>query len=240
MFISGLENIDYALICNVSACIKGNNSMKSRDLNTIQDLIVTNYTISANGDGKFTHTFTPENTDTIYTFIANGTPELEEGEHYSIGFHIDDNGKKIVDLSCVAKNQGVNPMLSYLFAQQEALDKHTVNKEKNDTRVTHKAEDGYYWGKKYAWREFGMAIPQGAFHAYLEQIGHPAVPCITINPDLPYSNNDHSIAYKEEGLAQAIEALIASAVKVTPARYESPLYAKRFMIKPISAVTDKK
>lgn len=214
--------------------------MKSRELNTIQDLIVSNYEITSNGDGKFTHTFTPENTDTVYTFIENGASELETGEHYSIGFHIADDGKRIVDLSCVAKNQGINPMLSYLFAQQEAQDKHVVNKEKNDTRVTHKAGNGYYWGKKYAWREFGMVIPKGAFHTYLEEIGHPIVPCLTTNPDLPYGNNDHSIAYKEEGLAKAIEDLITSAVRVTPARYESSLYSKRFMIKAISAVTDKK
>lgn len=214
--------------------------MKSRELNTIQDLIVSNYKITSNGDGKFTHTFTPESTDTVYTFTANGTPELEIGEHYSIGFHIDDSGKKIVDLSCVAKNQGVNPTLSYLFAQQEAQDKHTINKEKNDTRVTHNMKDGYYWGKKYAWREFGMVIPKGAFHAYLKEIKHPTTTCVTVNPDLPYMNNDHSIAYKEDGLAKAIEELITSAVQVTSARYESPLYSKRFMIKAISAITDKK
>lgn len=214
--------------------------MKSRELNTIQDLIVSNYTITPNGDGKFTHTFTPENTDTLYSFIANETHELEQGEHYSIGFYIDGKGNKIVDLSCVAKNQGVNPMLSFLFAQQEAQSKHAVNKKKNDTRVTHEATDGYYWGKKYAWREFGMAIPQGAFHAYLAEIGHPTVPCITSNPALQYNNNDHSIAYKEEGLAKAIKGLITSAVKVTAVRYESTLYSKRFMIKAISAITDKK
>ncbi|QFU21481.1 hypothetical protein FM038_004525 [Shewanella eurypsychrophilus] len=213
--------------------------MKSRKLNTIQDLIVSNYSISSNGDGKFTHSFTPENTDTVYSFVANGTPELEAGEHYSIGFYIEDDNK-IVDLSCVAKNQGVNPVLSYLFAQQEALDKHAVNKEKNDTRVTHQAVDGYYWGKKYAWREFGMHLPQGAFHAYLKEIDHPTVPCLTINPDLPYASNDRSMAYNEEGLTDAIEALVTSAIRVTPARFESPLYSKRFMIKAISAVTDKK
>ncbi|PSU69822.1 hypothetical protein C9J22_13165 [Photobacterium phosphoreum] len=214
--------------------------MKSRELHTIQDLIVSNYTITSNGDGKFTHTFTPENTNTLYSFIANETYELEQGEHYSIGFYIGDKGNKIVELSCVAKNQGVNPMLSFLFAQQEAEGKHAVNTEKNNTRVTHKATDGYYWGKKYAWREFGMAIPKGAFHAYLAEVGHPTVPCFTSNPALPYSNNDYSIAYKEEGLAKVIEDLITSAVKVTAARYESPLYSKRFMIKAISAITDKK
>ncbi|CDU07950.1 conserved hypothetical protein [Vibrio coralliirubri] len=214
--------------------------MKSRDLNTIQDLIVSNYDITPNGDGKFTHTFTPENTATIYQFVANGTPELEQGQHYSIGFYVEGDGSKVVDLSCVAKNKEVNPLLSYLFAQQLAEGKHTINKSKNDTRVTHKATDGYYWGKKYAWREFGMSIPQGAFFAYLKEIKHPTTPCITTNPDLNYSNNDESIAFKEEGLAQAIENLITSAKKVTPARYESPLYSKRFMIKAISAITDKK
>lgn len=221
-------------------CIYYGVIMKSRELNTIPDLIVSNYKIISNGDGKFTHSFTPENTDTVYKFVANGTAEVEEGQHYNIGYYTNENNEKIIELSCLAKIKDVNPKLSHLFAAQEAQGKHAVNKAKNDTRVQHDATDGYYWGKKYAWREFGMVIPHGAFYAYLEEIGHPTISCVTSNPDLQYQNNSESIAYKEEGLENAIERLITSAKKVTAARFESPLYSKRFVIKGIAAVTDRK
>ncbi|WP_110457297.1 hypothetical protein [Shewanella algidipiscicola] len=214
--------------------------MKSRELKTIHDVIVSDYTIEDMGDGKFLHHFKPKTTNTRYQFIANGTPEVEEGERYNIGYYNDADGNNIIELSCMSKNNEVNPMLSYLYSKQYSKERHVSNKAKNDQRVSHTATDGYYWGKKYAWREFGLAIAQDAFHAYLKDIKHPQVDCTTTNPDLPYTTNDASIAYKEEGLATAIEALIASAVKVTKVHYESPLYSKRFTIRGISAVTDKK
>lgn len=68
----------------------------------------------------------------------------------------------------------------------------------------------------------------------------PETNCITSNPDMPYQQNDESIAYKEDGLADVVSALITSAVKTTKVRYESPLYSKRFVIRGISAITDKK
>lgn len=213
--------------------------MKSRDLKTIHDLIVSDYKIVPNGNGKFTHTFKPATTDTVYQFEANGTPEVAEGERYNIGFYEDEDGNKIIDTSCLSKNTEVNPMLSYLYAMKLSEGKHDVNKGKNDDRVSHTAQDGYYWGKKYAWREFGLVISKDAFFAYLKEIKHPTVECITRNPDMPFSN-DPSTAYKEEGLADAVNSLIASAVKVTKVRFKSPLYSKQFVIRGIEAITDKK
>lgn len=86
---------------------------------------------------------------------------------------------------------------------------------------------------------FGTVIAKGAFFEYLEEIGHPSVPCITSDPDLPYSN-DASTAFKEEGLEEAIRNLVASAARVSPAYFKSPLYSKKFTIKGINALTDKK
>ncbi|MGL5396061.1 MAG: hypothetical protein ACRDBQ_12440 [Shewanella sp.] len=39
----------------------------------------------------------------MYKFIANGTPEIEEGQRYNIGYFIDDNGDKIIELSALSK-----------------------------------------------------------------------------------------------------------------------------------------
>ncbi len=213
--------------------------MKSRDLKTIYDVIVTEYKMEHIGEGRFLHSFKPKTTNTLYQFEANGVAEMEEGERYNIGFREDKDGRKIVDLSCISKSDSVNPMLSYMYAKEFSKARHTVNKQKNDERVTHEATDGYYWGKKYAWREFGLVISKGAFYAYLEQIGHPKVPCITANPDMAFSN-DPSTAYKEEGLDEAMELLITTAEKKTKALYKSPHYSKRFSIRGVEAITDKK
>lgn len=214
--------------------------MKSRELNTIHDLIVTDYKIEAIDDGlKFLHSFKPKTTDTVYKFTANGTPELEEGERYNIGYYIDEAGDKIVDISCVAKSGEVNPMISYTFAKHLSETKHKVNKEKNDARVLHDRKDGYYWGKKYAWREFGLVIPKGAFFAYLDEINHPKIECVTQNPDMPFQN-EPSTAYLEDGLEDAITNLLVSAKKATKVRFTSPLYSKQFTIRNIDAITDKK
>lgn len=213
--------------------------MKSRDLKTIYDLIVSDYKIIAKGDGKFIHSFKPATTNTLYQFEANGTPEVIEGERYNIGYYEDEHGSKIIDTSCLSKNTEVNPVLSYLYATKLSEGKHEINKQKNDDRVSHSATDGYYWGKKYAWREFGLAISKDAFYAYLEEIKHPQVEWITSNPAMGFSN-EPSTAYKEDGLADAIHELIASAVKATKVRYKSALYSKQFSIKGIEAITDKK
>lgn len=213
--------------------------MKSRDLKTIHDLIVSNYNIEPIANDKFKHTFTPMTTDTVYTFYANGSPEIEEGEHYNIGYYTDDFGDNIVDISCLSKCSSINPKFSYAYACEISRGKHKINKQKNNDRVTHKATDGYYWGKKYAWREYGLVISKEAFYAYLNEVGHPQVECYTENPDMPYSNSP-SIAYKDEGLKKAMEDLINTAVKVTNTKYKSPLYSKQFAIKGIEAITDKK
>jgi len=215
--------------------------MKSRKLKTIHDLIVSDYKIEAIGNGKFNHSFKPATTNTLYQFEANGTPEVTEGERYNIGYYDDEHGNKIIDISCLSKNTEVNPMLSYLCARKLSEEKHEVNKGKNDARVSHNAQDGYYWGKKYAWREFGLVISKDAFHAYLKEIEHPKVKCITRNPDMEFSNSEEpSIAYKEDGLADAMNFLITSAVKETKVRFKSPLYSKQFVIRGIEAITDKK
>lgn len=213
--------------------------MKSRELKTIHDLIIRDYHIEPIGDGKFLHSFKPASTDTLYQFVANRTAEVTEGERYNIGYYEDDIGNRIIEPSCLSKNTEVNPMLSYLYATKLSDEKHSVNKAKNDERVSHNAQDGYYWGKKYAWREFGLVIPKDAFYSYLDEINHPKVECITSNPDQQYGN-EKSIAYKEEGLANAIKALISSAEKKTKVRYKSPLYSRQFTIRGIEAITDKK
>jgi hypothetical protein len=214
--------------------------MKSRNLKTTYDLIVSNYRIEPLENGKFLHSFTPASTDTVYQFIANGTSELEEGMHYNVGYSDGDYCKRDVDLSCISKASDVNPTLSYLFARQLSSENSRTNKAKNDERVTHKETSGYYWGKKYAWREYGLAISKGAFYKYLKEIEHPSTPCLTINPDLPYANNEQSTAYLDDGLLDSIEQLIMTAEKVTKAMYKSPLYSKRFAIDGLTAISDKK
>lgn len=213
--------------------------MKSRELFTIHDLIASNYTITKLASGKYRHQFTPATTATVYEFEANATPVVTEGERYNIGYTVDAKGKNIIDLSALSPTSQVNPMLSFLAAQQIAKGNYAVEKAKNDQRVTHSAKDGYYWGKKYAWRMFGTVIAKEAFYQYLEEIGHPSVPCITRDPDLPYSS-DPSTAYAERGLEEAIRNLIASSSKVSAAYVKSPLYSKKFTIKGINALTDKK
>lgn len=213
--------------------------MKSRDLFTIHDLIASNYTITKLASGAYRHQFTPATTATIYEFEANATPVLIQGHRYNIGFTVDSANRNIVDLSALSPTSQINPMLSFLAAQHIALGNRATEKAKNDNRVTHFAKDDYYWGKKYAWRMFGTAIPQSAFHQYLNEIGHPSVPCITRDPDLPYGN-DESFAYAEHGLEDAVKNLIASAIKASAAYFKSPLYSKKFTIKGINALTDKK
>ena len=213
--------------------------MKSRNLFTIHDLIASNYTINKLPNGKYLHCFTPKTTNTMYEFEANSSPIIEEGERYNVGFSVESNGKNIVELSALSKTAEVNPFFSYALAQQMARENRAAEKAKNDQRVTHEATDGYYWGKKYAWRMFGAVISKDAFYNYLEEIKHPSVPCVTNNPDLPYQNQK-SIAYKEKGLDEAIRNLVNSAKKVSPAYYKSPLYTRKLSIRGVNAITDKK
>jgi len=213
--------------------------MKSRELFTIHDLIASNYTISQIKNGKFLHSFTPKTTNTVYEIEGNSAPLIEEGERYNIGFSTDENGRNILELSALSKTAEVNPFFSYAFAQQLARENKPSEKAKNDQRVTHQAKDGYYWGKKYAWRMFGAVISKDAFYKYMQEINHPTVPCVTNNPDLPYDNQP-STAYKEQGLEEAMRNLISSAVQVSPAYYKSPLYSRKLSIKGVKAITDKK
>ena len=213
--------------------------MKSRELFTIHDLIASNYSITKLASGKYRHQFTPATTATIYDFEANATPVVTAGERYNIGYTVDDDGRNIIDLSALSPTSQVNPMLSFLAAQHIAQGNRPAEKAKNDQRVSHSATDGYYWGKKYAWRMYGTVIAKSAFFKYLEEIDHPSVPCITRDPDLPYPN-DKSTAYAEHGLEEAVRNLIASATKASAAYFKSPLYSKKFAITGINALTDKK
>jgi hypothetical protein len=211
--------------------------MKSRNLFTIHNLIASNCTITQIAPGKYLHTFTPATTSTVYEFEANATDVITEGEHYNIGFYIENN-RNVVELSALSPISKVNPLISLLAAKQTSLGLFETEKAKNNQRVTHSATDGYYWGKKYAWRAFGLVIPKDAFYQYLEEIKHPSIPCITNDPELSYPDSP-SIAYKEDGLTDAVEQLILTAC-VKGAYFKSPLYSKKFSIRGIPAITDKK
>ena len=212
--------------------------MKSRELNTVHNLIATDYILDPIGEGKFRHSFHPKRTDTVYEFIANGAPEVEEGQSYNIGFFIDEEGRNIIDPSCLSKNSEVNPKLSYLFAMEFSKNKGVINKQKNDERVQYDDSQGYYWGPKYAWREYGLVIAQSAFRSYIEEINHPKINCVITNPD-NLAQTTNTVAYADVGLKEAISELIESANKVTKAQYKSPLYSKRFSIVGIEAIKDK-
>ncbi|WP_374490535.1 hypothetical protein [Zoogloea sp.] len=208
--------------------------MKSRDLLTTPVLIVSNYRIVPHASEKFLHSFTPETTSTVYQFIANKEAMLEAGKRYNIGYRVDDDGINWVDISATAKADDVDPQVSYYVARKLGQEICAVETQKSDSRVTHKAKDGHYLGKKYAWRIYGMAVARDTFDAYLEEIKHPSVPCLT--------DGSSSVAYKEEGLELAMKALIDSAVRVGGNRFSSPLLPSKkwFQIKGISAITDKK
>ncbi|MEJ8865649.1 hypothetical protein [Pseudomonas jessenii] len=214
--------------------------MKSRNLYTIHDLIVRDYTISPLPSGKFLHQFKPSTTDTIYQFETNSSAvEMVNGDRYNIGFIMDASGRKIIEPSSLGKADSVNKLLSYSAAKHFSIDKLAENKGKNDERVRHTATDGYYWGRKYAWRRFGLVIAKGAFYNYLQEIAHPVIPCRTINDDIGIHSNEESVAYKEDGIEDAMDALIETAVK--EGRYfKSPRFSKAFQIRPINAISDKK
>lgn len=207
--------------------------MKSRELFTTPVLIVTNYTITALQTGKFLHRFTPETTSSVYQFIANQEPLLNEGQRYNIGYTVED-GINWVDMSATAKADDVDPQKSYYVAGLFGEQLRAAEGRKSDERVRHGALDGRYLGKKYAWRIYGMVVARDTFDMYLKDIGHPTVQCMT--DDTP------SLAYKEEGLREAMNALIQSVTRVGGNRFSSPLVSSKkwFQIKGISAITDKK
>ncbi|MBX9735073.1 MAG: hypothetical protein K2X37_13530 [Chitinophagaceae bacterium] len=207
--------------------------MKSRELLTTPVLIVSNYKITPVSGGKFLHTFSPETTGTIYQFIANQEPLLDAGQRYNIGFEVRD-GCNWVDMSATTKADLVDKNSSFYVAKALGEQCRDVETQKSVQRVVHSAKDGCYLGKKYAWRIYGMAIAREAFDAYLIDIRHPSVPC--------YTEGSPSIAYKEDGLADAMEALCQSAVHIDGNRFKSSLMPSKswFQIKGISAITDKK
>ena len=86
---------------------------------------------------------------------------------------------------------------------------------------------------------FGTVISKDTVYRYLDEINHPSVKCITNNPNLDYQSKP-STAYKEDGLEDAMRDLIASAEKISPAYYKSPLYSKKMSILGVKAIRDSK
>lgn len=207
--------------------------MKSRELLTTPVVIVTGYRIVPHKTGRFLHSFTPETTSTVYQFIANREPLLEEGQRYNVGYNTD-KGVNWVDMSATAKADDVDKDKSYYVSRMLGDELRESETNKSDTRVVHKAKKGHYLGKKYAWRIYGMAVGRDTFDAYLEDIGHPTIDCFT--------DDSPSIAYEEDGLLAAMDALIVSAIHIGGNRFRSPLLPSKkwFQVKGISAITDKK
>jgi len=207
--------------------------MKSRELLTTPVLIVTDYGIVPHKDGRFLHSFTPETTGTVYQFIANREPLLEEGQRYNVGYNTE-KGVNWVDMSATAKADDVDKDKSYYVSRLLGEELRESETCKSDTRVKHKPNKDHYLGKKYAWRIYGMAIGRDTFDTYLDDIRHPAVDCFT--------DKSRSTAYKEDGLLAAMDDLIASAVHINGNRFTSPLLPSKkwFQIKGLSAITDKK
>lgn len=213
--------------------------MKARSLFARHDVVISNYRISQIVPKDFLHQFETKTTGTSYEFTTtNSAPIMVDGERYNIGFE-EEGGKNIVEPAALSKISDVNPIISLMTAKQISKENDAVNRGKNDARVTHSAPDGYYWGKKYAWRQFGLVISKGAFYAYLEEIGHPKIDCITSNPDMSYAN-EPSIAFKDNGLEAAIDELIYNAKPSGSRYFTSPRYSKKFQIRGINAITDKK
>jgi hypothetical protein len=198
-------------------------------------LIVSNYSISSYPLGRFVHTFTPENTATVYQFLANREAVLEQGERYNIGYEVID-GVNWVELSATSKADEVDPVVSHYVARHLGEQCRAVQTEKSNARVIHSGTAGAYLGKKYAWRIYGMAVARDTFDKYMEIIGHPMVSCST--------EGSRSTAYLDIGIDSAVQDLINSCVKVgnTGNRFSSPLLPSKpwFQVKGIAAITDKK
>lgn len=213
--------------------------MKSRSLHTVHDVVVSNYAVTQLPSGKYRHRFTPATTDTLYEFEASDAPALTEGARYNVGYYVDEQGRNIVDTSTLLLVSEVNPKLSLAAARNNSQAIYADERKKNDERVTHRGSAGYYWGKKQAWRVFGLVIPKSAFYAYLDEIGHPTVECVVYDPGSGHGHTK-SIAYLENGLERAVEDLISTAVPAAKGYYKSPRYSKQFSIYGPEAMTDKK
>lgn len=213
--------------------------MRSKDLQAAYNIVASNYTISKLSDGKYLHKFTPaSNVNTIFEFVASEARAIEENENYNIGYAQMDDGRRVVDPSAMSLASAVNPMLSYLYAENLAKQKYAEEKEKNDTRVQHQENDGeYYWGKKHAWRMFGAFMAEDAFLKYLDEIGHKSVVCVMVPPDKPRSI---SKAYAETGLEKAAFLLLSTAIKVNKSMFKSEHYSGRFIIKGASSISHRK
>ena len=209
--------------------------MRPRELHTQFDLIASNYQIIPNG-GKFIHRFTPKSTNTIYQFESTSSSKvIVEGDSYNVGF-VERDGFRDVDIASLSNSTKINPLMSLIAAIHVGREIHDIEKSKNNDRVKHAAKDGYYWGKKYAWRVFGACIAQDAFYNYLREIRHPYIECIVDTPPNPPGK---SIAYLETGIAEAMEQLMTTAIK-KGRFYSSPHYTQSFNIKGVNAITDKK
>lgn len=209
--------------------------MKSRELKTTPVLIVSNYVICPDSSGRWLHKFTPESTSTVYQMIANKEPIFLVGERYNIGYETE-SGINWVDISATSRADVVEPTVSHYVASKLGQQrKHTETQKSND-RVVHSAIDGVYLGKKYAWRIYGMALARDTFDEYLNAIDHPRVSCLT--------DGSPSIAFKDEGIRVAVDALIASCIRVGNVgnRFSSSLLPRKkwFMVKGLEAITDKK
>ena len=209
--------------------------MKSRELFTTPTLIVSNYTISIYGDGKFIHKFTPESSDTIYQFIGNKESLLTEGERYNIGYR-KIKGVNQVDISVLAKADTVDPKISHYVARLFGEQQRSVETRKSLERVRYSGVSGLYLGKKYAWRIYGEAFTRGIFDEYLKVINYPTVQCLT--------DGNQSIAYKDEGLSEVMNVFVDSCVNITSNsnRFKSHLVPEKswFNVKALSAITDRK
>ncbi|EPR32968.1 hypothetical protein dsat_0409 [Alkalidesulfovibrio alkalitolerans DSM 16529] len=209
--------------------------MRAREMYTQFDLIASNYTITDSG-GLFLHRFTPQGTDTIYQIeTTSRSPVIVEGDRYDVGFK-NVGGIRIVDPSSICNSSKVSPKVSVIAAFQIGREIYNAERAKNDERVIHSERSGYWWGKKYAWRVYGLCLAKESFYKYLEEIRHPTVNCEMNNPPHPRTK---SIAYLDDGICDAVEELMETAV-ARGRFYVSPKFSKNFSIKGINAMTDKK
>ncbi|BBD09352.1 hypothetical protein [Desulfovibrio ferrophilus] len=217
--------------------------MRPRELHNCPGLIASNYKVSRVSAGSFQHEFTPKTTGTIYVvYTSSSAPVVVVGHSYNVGYVPQDNGKRLVDQNDIVEITDVDQLERVTLFEASLAEMGKIfdrEKYKNDDRVKPHVHGGeYYWGKKYAWRVFGLLLGKGAFHAYLKEVGHPHIDCVVDNPDDRYPAGP-SFAYLENGLEDAIRSLIVTAVKEGQ-YYKSPLYSKRFTIKPLGSLSDKK
>lgn len=105
-----------------------------------------------------------------------------------------------------------------------------MERAKNDRRVTHEVGTGYYWGRKYAWRVFGMMMKKHQFAQFLAEIGHPTIPCLVRDSRPNQTRLNPSIAYLEDGLRETVERLVRSSSRVSHWEYRSPHFSMPFSL----------